>query len=1030
MKLSELYKLFPLDDPDSGRAVALLMQTHWLTVNAVFDPKTGEALPQPLSGFLAKLTHEKQGGSLQDRLWRITEHARPSVERLLRTLNESPRREHAFMPVRAVRELDANSFIKLSNRPGRNIREKLAGKPYLQAVRRYQSVNLPENRLLKAFVTRLAELLELRQACLGEAADELLPKIQSWLLSDEAQTISCWDNLPPNNTLLSHRDYRRVWDAWRWLQTLDDDIDHDFSQLEARTETMQRWQEYGRMYSEGTHLFAEMPILFDYEKFEIKPWVSPLAIQKAPKKIVQTSETQTIFDPACIDLAVLRPCYATTTKSTTSLNDTYLWQQWENSEESLDIDLFNSDAAYLHPDAAIISSRDLFFSKNNSLEHLDRAARTFSYKLRESFKNDTLIWLIPDSLNDFELEITRRNLNACFPKAEPLPCSVAAVFEQVEYFKIKNDGFRVVVVDSIGGKTSATKLIARFDADLKKRLPETNGFYWERCPPVIISERDVEKRDDDEWQNHDIITVDSKGQWHDRIPTKSAQSIDKNDLKRDLRIGPFELYIDLANSPVDGGIRLHALQQRAGDIPLWRDQIPELSIKVMKEGHPYRFYLVSRGKTVKPIRGLSIQIPIDERFTLPAGKRFYQFPLYQGENAAQLRYSARLDSPAFPLTSSTECELILTFQYGDDEPYTLIFVPLDKSFQRIRATWQRTGEEIVTDAPAPDFPVQLSWENLRCWHDAQGNEVDLLEWLIHRFGKLRKISKGYRGQASDENEQRTFFEISRRSFVNRMSLMWSGGRALDNVQDYEWAKQIRGNIQAVNAMREKSQRIEFCVWQMLSCLHRDTPRDCIQWVVAQVEGGSIRDPRSVGFALGDASQEWQQAIFDRLVAAPSNDAISVFAYAIWQDRYFVGLFSFSVLMEVLKVLLKRLGNICSVQAGELGDTSTRKVWTRATTESLELLLGLLRTRASEDPNIRMLLQPHQKITKHFAEQIDLVEGIVAESHVTLLSRVQISIQKPEGLRTPDLLYALRLYLTGDDGANAIHITGISDTDDD
>ena len=49
------------------------------------------------------------------------------------------RREQALLHVHAVRELDANSFIKLSNLPGRNIREKLAGKPYLQAVRRFQS---------------------------------------------------------------------------------------------------------------------------------------------------------------------------------------------------------------------------------------------------------------------------------------------------------------------------------------------------------------------------------------------------------------------------------------------------------------------------------------------------------------------------------------------------------------------------------------------------------------------------------------------------------------------------------------------------------------------------------------------------------------------------------------------------------------------------------------------------------------------------------------------------------------------------
>ena len=78
----------------------------------------------------------------------------------------------------------------------------------------------------------------------------------------------------------------------------------------------------------------------------------------------------------------------------------------------------------------------------------------------------------------------------------------------------------------------------------------------------------------------------------------------------------------------------------------------------------------------------------------------------------------------------------------------------------------------------------------------------------------------------------------------------------------------------------------------------------------------------------------------------------------------------------------------------------------------------------------MLLQPHQEITKKLAKQVERVTEIVAQSNVTLFSRVQIDLpQKPEGDRTPDLLYALRLYLTGDDGADAIHVASISDTDD-
>lgn len=55
---------------------------------------------------------------------------------------------------------------------------------------------------------------------------------------------------------------------------------------------------------------------------------------------------------------------------------------------------------------------------------------------------------------------------------------------------------------------------------------------------------------------------------------------------------------------------------------------------------------------------------------------------------------------------------------------------------------------------------------------------------------------------------------------------------------------------------------------------------------------------------------------------------------------------------------------------------------------------------------------------------------MAKVNISLFSRIRITVKnKPEGDRTPDLLYALRLHLTGDDGANAIQITSISDSDE-
>ena len=1022
MTLIELYRSQKRQGDARENAEALLKQTHWFTVNVDFDPKTGEALPQALSAFLARIARMQPARRLHDRLWRITEHARSSVERLFRALSESPRREHAMLPVRAVRELDANSFIKLSNRPGRTIREKVAGKPYLQAVRRFQSVNLPENRLLKAFVMRLAELLELRRDCLSEPEDELLPRFDSWLLSDEAKAIDRWDNLPPNNTLLSHRDYRRIWDSWRWLQTLDDDIARDFSQLEARDETMRLWNQHAQRWANGGHRFAEMPVLFDYEKFEVRPWAGQLPVEESSRRITRRIGTIETLEPVCVDLTLLRPCFATATKSPQALRETYMWQTWKNDDESVDIDLFTSDAVYLHRDANSICSADLFFEKDKKSEHYDRAARVFVSKMRDVFKSDKLIWLVPDFLNDFELEVIRRNLNARFAEAEPLPRSVAAVFEHGDPFRIAGNGYAVVVVDTIGNATCATKLLAKFDERLANRVPETRGYYWERCPPVIITGADTENVVNN---GYDIATVDARGQFRNAVRLAQPPCNDAQVLKRDKRIGNVREHIMLTESPVAGGSILHALQQRAGDIPLWRDQIPELSIKVMKDGRYQRFHLVSRGRTVKPIRGLPISIPVDEDFTLPAGKPFYQFPLFQGENAEELGFSARLESPAFPLKDCAVCQLNLTFEYGADEPYKLVFTPLNKSFPPVRATWRRTEEAIITDAPAPEYPTPMLWADLRHFPDNKnGGTMDLVAKMIETSVDFARWIERNDEEAWNKIEKSItgwcrFLVIS----------IWRDGRSATNapLQLRDAAVQFKSSLSRILAIEKEAYYKD--VRFLECCMHKDAPDECVHWIIDRIQSGNSYNPRAVGFALGDVSEEWQQYLFDSLASKLDNGAISVFAYAIWRERHFVERFSISRLQAVLNALSKRLCTINLVTASELCDSSSLRDWARAAVETLELLLGLLRTRASSDPEIKMLLQPHQRIAKELAKQVERVADIVAQAKVPLFSRVQLNLQKPQGDRTPDLLYALRLYLTGDDGAHAIHVASISDTDD-
>ena len=152
-------------------------------------------------------------------------------------------------------------------------------------------------------------------------------------------------------------------------------------------------------------------------------------------------------------------------------------------------------------------------------------------------------------------------------------------------------------------------------------------------------------------------------------------------------------------------------------------------------------------------------------------------------------------------------------------------------------------------------------------------------------------------------------------------------------------------------------------------------------------------------------------------------SLRIFARAIWRSEAFVRAFEPQAVVEVAQRTLAALKGVTSMAAPDRREVA-------ALTRYCELLLGLLRSRDSEDHEIRILLQPHQAVVRDLAEQTEQVITFIARSPFSLESRVQVANLpgKPEGDDTPDLLFALRLYLTGDIGANAIRVTGVREDD--
>ncbi len=167
----------------------------------------------------------------------------------------------------------------------------------------------------------------------------------------------------------------------------------------------------------------------------------------------------------CIDLVPLMPRYASPDAPVAQAPFALLWQHWRNGPDEgapVDIDLVEADGVWEH------RRRDhgqCFRSLRGQRKSRPRSSTVLPVRwprpCAAGSRTEALRWLVPDIANDFTLEVLRRNLNAKFADAQPLPRSVAAIFAQVDLDRVTH-GFSVVVVDSFAGTRYATKLSRPF----------------------------------------------------------------------------------------------------------------------------------------------------------------------------------------------------------------------------------------------------------------------------------------------------------------------------------------------------------------------------------------------------------------------------------------------------------------------------------------------------------------------------------------------------------------------------------------
>ena len=265
------------------KAVLLLQLRNWLFSVLKFDPNTGDPLLSDITSFLDKVSGvipfdkeelEEINNNKFDWLYKSLSYNRRSLLYLLGSPRNEIIRSHERMNIYQAREIDSAGMMEISRRPGRTVKEKVAVKPTILAVKREQGADTLENRLFKKYLVRLVNVLDERQKCFDELENEdstlsrLYSVIRRWLKSEEAGYIGKWQNLPPNNILLHDKNYRKVWRGWQFLLDLDEMVLNDWNDIDRLLSVYIFWNTLSILQSKGSKIL-QSPLKFDYNKFEI-----------------------------------------------------------------------------------------------------------------------------------------------------------------------------------------------------------------------------------------------------------------------------------------------------------------------------------------------------------------------------------------------------------------------------------------------------------------------------------------------------------------------------------------------------------------------------------------------------------------------------------------------------------------------------------------------------------------------------------------------------------------------------------------
>lgn len=839
----------------SNEAELLLFMQDWII--QIEDKTDQESGDYCLDTFIVDNTDKSHYREVKkDVVSRLIENCIEAIRTIADNMRENIIRENVKLPVYKVKEINSYGHQWLSRRPGRTIREKISNSDsQMMAVRRRMSLDTGENRLYLAFLKDLIEHLETKSEKMplkNQRKDEWMyySQLLSIIRDPEFEEIRRWENLPPNNTLLSDKHYKVIWKCWNELKQLDEWLINLSVKIDVCLCTLFYYELIIKI-SRSCRV-TQLPLEIKFDEYSICNEFEPLicmdyegktfVISKTDKSITINNPNKMIelsFHEDTLKVEIDHVVEKETVISQAAIHRYITWllsklrikpddTMFNHSPvismkmSKLIIDPFSIRPKFISQEGRVLEMCGRLMYQKQSVETSNRVhernvpcdqssmillnGSTTSFTVTTAIENGSgaqmsklirlldkyfvaneLTFIFPDIYNEFQLSLVHKSARLISPKVHSFPRSIGAAFSYMMtpgYKKNFKSRDFLLIVDFDKDDLSITLVQGIFDSELSKEIPEYKGVIWERHPCIsysLIEESEALKDiltkngciDCDDV--YELMGCDGLKSEKERIAFSSydndafllsstvSEAVNGYRINVSSIINEFLLkhksiihnsnifilsmssnllykgscsfeYTNIENALMGCKIcsELSAKTAKA----LWRDHLPELAIKQLYG----KFSLVSN-ETVIPEFNVEKKIRIPNTFTLTKGMLSYHFELVQSDVNSKISYEAVVKHPAFPLKEDTECRLEMTYQYGAEEPYKLLFIPINKNapFVEAKVAWERLDEYPYENLTAPSFLPYMPWSEMRHYSSFNGEE-DLIEEFIY---KLNAIKEGY-----------------------------------------------------------------------------------------------------------------------------------------------------------------------------------------------------------------------------------------------------------------------------------------------